>query len=120
MPRNVSALEAPAPTPGKQVIEEKKTTTIDLPPGPPAAYSRPGAKGPRPKNPSLNEWWAVTPPDDRANLFAYTLYRDDSRIIIVEENLDDRASGSMVYKFKPDEIAAFSDGPFLQELSQVS
>lgn len=110
MPRNVTVTSAaPAPT---QVVEEKRTVTTQIP-----EVVRPAATGPKPTKPHINVWFAKMPPDERANDYAYTIYRDDTRIIIVDENLDDRASGSMLYKFTPDEIRQFPEGPFLQELS---
>lgn len=113
MPRNVTVPAASAATaPSTQVVEEKRTVTTQIP-----DVVRPAATGPKPTKPHINVWFAKMPPDERANDYAYTIYRDDTRIIIVDENLDDRASGSMLYKFTPDEIRNFPEGPFLQELS---
>jgi hypothetical protein len=115
MPRIVVAPEKAAAAPTTQVVEEKKTTTTQIP-GLPEEVLRPGVPGRRPTKPPINEWFASIPPDERANAYSYTLYRDDSRIIIVDENLDDRASGTMLYKLTPDDVRALPEGPFLQEL----
>jgi hypothetical protein len=114
MAKLASGAETSAPAPGRQVIEEKKTTTIDLSA---EEINQPGRRGKRRKNPHINTWFASLAADERPQ-YSFSLYRDDPHIIIVEENLDDRASGKMLDKFTDDQIRNWPDGPFLQELSQ--
>ena len=100
-----SAVISAVPQPGKQVVEQTTKTTTQIPPS--QSTEDPNApKRLRAKGEHINIWFARMPPDERAHDWVYTLYRDDSRIIIVDENLDDRASGTMLYKFLPDEIKA--------------
>ena len=113
-----NAVISAVPQPGKQVVEQTTKTTTQIPPS--QSTEDPNApKRLRAKGEHINIWFARMPPDERAHDWVYTLYRDDSRIIIVDENLDDRASGTMLYKFLPDEIKAIPEGPFLTEMGQL-
>ena len=111
-----SAVISPGSSPGKQVIEKTERTTTELPA---AQNSSPSPTGTRQKKPHINAWFALLAPDER-NQYSFSIYRDDKRIIIVDEQLDDRASGEMLDKIKEDELRQWPEGPFLQELTLSS
>jgi hypothetical protein len=119
MARVVIASDPPTQGPIKEVVEEKKTTSREIPADVQSQIARPGTPGMRPKKPHINRWFASLPRDEAANSYSYTLYRDDPRIIIVEEELDERAAGSMLYKFTPDEIRALPEGAFTEEIGEL-
>jgi hypothetical protein len=103
-----------ASAPGKQVVEETKKTTTEIP-TPPENQTR--TRIPREKRAHINSWFASLAPDERAKDYSFSIYRDDPRIIIVDEQLDDRASGKMLDKITEEELRQWPDGPFLQELT---
>lgn len=106
------------PSTSTAVIEKTVTKTVEHPALPLAiSGAAPNAEESH-KKPHVNVWFASLPPDERANRYGYTLYRDDPNVIIVEENFDNRSSGAFLHKFKPEEIVGLPEGPFIQELAE--
>ena len=96
------------------VVRETHTTTTVRPAEPAAA---PEAQRTRRPKEDVNVWFSKMEREYRAKHVVYYLYRKESSIIVVEPLLDGgRARGSMLYKFKPEDIDKFPAVNFYEEL----
>ena len=109
MPRQA---RLPIDTPQPTLVKQTVTETVSHP--------APTLKMPEPsgKKPDINFWFATLTAQERTDDFLYYLYRLDTNVIITEENLDNRARGTMLDKLERQDVIDIAQGPFLEEQSR--
>lgn len=115
MPR-LANKPAEMPSAGSVPIVQETVTTKTTTQSAPLILTPPNSPPEREPKDDVNTWFLKLDPDYRTHHVAYYLYRNDPNIQVVTTNLEGRANGSMLYRFTPELINKFAEGPFMEEL----